>query len=100
MSYEKAIKHVKNHRKNRYFQQCGFSFKERVESGASIAKRTAEGYYVGDFITGEAVSPIFDDEDKAVDFYNTYPDKTKRRAIFTIRSFGICGCNREAENDF
>lgn len=83
MSYEQSMKHSKNHRKNKYFQQCGFSFKERVESGASISEKTANGYYVGDYMTKKAISPIFNDVDMSVDFYRTYPDKTRKLAIFS-----------------
>ena len=47
--YDKAIKHSKNHSKDKYYQQCGFSMRseEPIESYSAIAERTATSYYVG-----------------------------------------------------
>ena len=47
--YDKAIKHSKNHSKDKYYQQCGFSMQsdEPIESAFAIAERTATSYYVG-----------------------------------------------------
>lgn len=69
MSYEKAMKHAKNPHKIRYYQQCGFSFKEQTFSGAEVASRTAESYYVGKIRSKERLSPFFEDSDDAVDFF-------------------------------
>ena len=68
MSYEKAMKHSHNHHKDRFYQQCGFSFRESVRSYAAVAEDTAESYYVAELATKTKVSPNFADSDDAVDF--------------------------------
>jgi len=86
MAYEQYMKHWKNHRKDGSYQQCGFSFGERVESYGSVAERTAESYHVRDLITGEILSGDFHDTDDAVEFARNIKDR--RCGIFTDK--GMC----------
>lgn len=66
--YDKAIKHFKNHGKDKQYQQCGFSMQseERIESYSAIAERTATTYYVGTR-DGKRLTDNFIDEDEAVE---------------------------------
>lgn len=72
-NYDKHLNHWKNHRKDRHTQQCGFCVSEPSESYASVAERTAEGYYVGYVEDGTRLSPVFTHTDDAVDFYYSLP---------------------------
>lgn len=86
MSYEQHMKHSRNHNKNRYYQQCGFSLSGKEESYAAVAERTAESYHVRDMRTGEVLSPNFDDTDDAVLFIRSLPDRWC--GVFTDK--GMC----------
>lgn len=86
MSYAKAMKHSKSHRKDRFYQQCGFSMSDSVRSLAAIAEDTAKSYHVRDMRTEEILSPDFADADDAVDFIrNNYPDRWC--GIYTDKGF-------------
>ena len=70
MSYAKTMKHFHNHRKDRYYQQCGFSMNETsIKSYAAIAEETAELYYIFNDSTQQRITEKFSDWDKAVDTY-------------------------------
>lgn len=86
MAYEQYLKHSKNHRKDRFHQQCGFSFDERVESYASIAERNATSFHVRDMKTGEVLSKNFENADSAVDFVRSIKDRWC--GVFTDK--GMC----------
>lgn len=83
-NYDKYINHWKNHKKDRNFQQCGFYMKDKVKSGASIAEDIKEKkIYVAIKQTLEKLSPIYDNEDEAVDFYYALPkEKQMQCAIY------------------
>lgn len=72
MSYEKAMAHFKNPRKNHY-QQCGFHLSSHEKSYSAIAEETAESYYVGYLSNKERVSRYFPESDDAVDFVRSIP---------------------------
>ena len=69
MSYSQAMSHCRNHKKDRYYQQCGFSMSsdEKVESAATISKRLGAPWYIGNKFTGERLSEDFAYEDRAWD---------------------------------
>ena len=75
MSYLKAMKHWGNHRKDRRYQQCGFSFSDTgIKSYATIAEETAESYYIFNESTKERITENFFDFNQAVDaFYDLKP---------------------------
>ena len=75
MSYEKAMKHSCNHKKDKFYQPIlGMPFKggEHVESYHSLAIRTATGYNVRVYDEEKReytqVSEEFSTEDEAVDY--------------------------------
>ncbi len=81
MSYEKAMKHCNNHRKDRFYQPIfGMDFSnlkegEHVESYHACAARTATGYNVRVYDKEKReyiqVSEEFKTEDEAVYFIDT-----------------------------
>jgi len=81
MSYAKAMKHVNNHRKDKYRQPVlGMPFYdlkegEHIESCSSVAQRTATGYNVRVYNKEERkyiqVSDEFKTEDEAIDIIET-----------------------------
>ena len=73
--YEQYVKHSNNHKKDKYHQQCGFHFDDRVPSGAAIAEQTAESYHVRDTNTDEVLSEKFYSMDEAVDFLRTIQNR-------------------------
>lgn len=89
MSYEQHMKHFKNHRKNHFYQQCGFSMNgTAIKSLATIAEETAEKYIVKDMETGDVLSREFYDSNDAVDFVrNLDPDVWA--GIYTDKGFCI-----------
>lgn len=90
MSYDQAIKHRSNHRKDRYYQQCGFSISSHEKSYAAIAEKYATGYYVGSLQTKEPISTIFQDSDSAVDFYRALSATIQNKCgIFSDKGFLI-----------
>lgn len=84
--YNQHMNHSKNHGKDKYHQQCGFHFGDKVQSGVSIAEQTAESYHVRDMRTDEVLSANFSSTDEAVDFVRKIPDRWC--GIFTDK--GIC----------
>ncbi len=79
MSYEKAMKHVRSHRKDRYFQQCATpSPTDKTLSGAMISELYATSFHVE--INDEKVSPDFPDQDDAIDFFLDLPIEKQRQA--------------------
>jgi predicted lipase len=99
MSYEKAMKHSRNHKKDKFYQPIlGMPFKENehVESYHSITQRTATGYNVRvyDNIKREyiQVSEEFETEDKAVDFIDNLSDFDKLGSrIYSTEGMHISG---------
>ena len=90
MSYEKAIKHTKNHRKDRYYQQCGFSVSTPEKSYAAVAEECASAYYVGNLGSKKQISPTFSDPDNAVDFFHSLNSIVQMECgIFTDKGFLI-----------
>ena len=90
MSYKKAMKHTKNHRKDRYYQQCGFSFSTPEKSYVAVAEEYASGYYVGELGTKKQISPTFPDSDIAVDFFRSLDLSAQRNCgIYTDKGFLI-----------
>lgn len=88
MSYKQSMKHFKNHRKDRYYQQCAFSFSEsKIKSGAKIAEETAEKFILKNVKTGIAISEYFDSENEAVDFFGSIKNNFNI-GIYTDK--GIC----------
>ena len=77
MLYNQAMKHFKNHRKDKFYQQCAFTFSETgIKSGSMIAEETAEKFILKNIKTGITLSEYFNSEDEAVDFYETLKDNT------------------------
>jgi hypothetical protein len=99
MSYNKAMKHANNHRKDRFYQPIlgmpfdGLKEGEHVESYASIAKRTAESYHVKAFIDNEwkRVSEDYDTEDDAIDKSFELDKIYSRTRIYSDKDMLICG---------
>ena len=88
MSYKQSMKHHQNHRKDKYFQQCAFSFSDtKIKSEAAIAEETAEKYIVKNVMTGDFLSEYFDTEDKAVDFIRQ-ANYTSDVGVYTDK--GLC----------
>ena len=88
MSYQKAMKHFKNHRKDRFCQPCSFSFDTPEKSLAAIAEETAESYYVGELMTRKQISPNFSTPDEACDFlFSIPPIQQFRYGVFTDKGF-------------
>lgn len=89
MNYEKAMKHSRSHRKDRYYQQCGFSVSSPEPSYSTVAEITASAYYVGEIETKKPVSEYYND-DVAVDFYRSLTIAEQLKCgIFTNRGFLI-----------
>lgn len=84
--YNQHINHSKNHRKDKFRQQCGFRFDDKVESGAAVAQRTAESYHVRDMRSGEVLSEDFNNPDDAVDFLR----RIENRWCGVYTNNGIC----------
>ncbi len=75
-NYEQALRHSKNHRKDKYCQQCGFSISDKgVKSYAAIAEQTATMYYVGTR-SGKRLTEDFTDTDEAVRALRTLREQT------------------------
>lgn len=99
MSYEKAMKHNSNHRKDKFCQPIlGMPFKvgEHVESYHSVAQRTATGYNVRVYDKKKReyvqASEEFNTEDQAVDFINKLPKYDKLGArIYSTEGMHISG---------
>ena len=89
MSYNQAIKHFKNHKKDKFYQQCSFSFSdENIKSIAVIAEQTAEKYVLKNIKTREIISGYFYSEDDAVDFYMSIENNADI-GIYTDKGFCI-----------
>jgi len=103
MSYAKAMKHSNNHRNDRFRQPIlGMPFDDlkegqHIESGFSIASRTATGYNVRvrdsrdeDF---EQVSKEFNTEDDAVIFLreNDLDNKHLQVRIYSTEGMHVSG---------
>ena len=70
MSYNQHMRHWRNHRKDRYHQQCAPPIsREDRPSLAMISERSATSFHVE--VDGVQVSEDFQDSDEAVDFYYT-----------------------------
>lgn len=83
-SYEQAMKHSKNHRKNRCYQQCGFSIADKgVKSYTDIAERTATAYYVGTQ-SGKRLTENFLDSDEAVLALQMLREQTPDRNVLDL----------------
>lgn len=96
MSYEKAMKHVNSHKKDRFYQPIfGMPFKEgeQVESYASIANRTAESYHVRAKINDDwvQVSEDFKTEDNAIDESRELDQVYGYTRIYSDKGFRIAG---------
>lgn len=90
MSYKQHMKHFANHRKDKHYQQCGFSISTTEKSYATVAAETATGYYVGSLKDKERISHIFPDSDAAVEYFRTLPKTEQNKCgIFTDKGFLI-----------
>ena len=86
-NYEQACKHARNHRKDKYYQQCGFSFDSYTPSTAKVAEETAMSYHVRNIKTEQIASEDFSSTDLAVDFINRIKDGNWY-GVFTDK--GLC----------
>lgn len=97
MSYLKAMKQCNNHRKDKFTQPIlGMPFKEgeHIESGHSIAERTATGFNVQlrDDINNDfrQVSEEFETEDEAVLFCRDNDLDNKHLQVRIYSTEGMC----------
>jgi len=103
MSYEKAMKHVNNHRKDKYYQSIfGMPFEglkegEHIKSYHSVAVRTATGYNVrvrnNRFEEFIQITSEYKTEDKAIDFCidNDLDNKYSQVRIYSTEGMHISG---------
>jgi hypothetical protein len=101
MSYNKAMKHSNNHRKDKYYQPVlGMPFEglkegEHIESYQSIAERTAESYHVKAFNeinnTWERMSKDFLTESEAIDESFIFDEKGYRTRIYSDKDMRVAG---------
>ena len=88
--YDQAIRHWKNHKKDKYYQQCSYSInKEGIKSGAKITEETAKGYYVADSKNKTKLSEMFKNEDDAVDELRRLRNKNYLGYLCIISDNGI-----------
>lgn len=90
MSYSKALKHWHNHRKDRFYQQCGFTFQDNgIKSYAAIAEETAASYYVFDCATElKLTKNIIEWDDAVKAYYSLLPSYPKIK-IYTDKGMVI-----------